>query len=81
MYTYVYILKFGCLGAPESQINMRVESTRNLEGSVTSEALQLFMSQMVKRGGDYRWLIEKRNAGLGRGPHRVEPPQPSVMNY
>ncbi len=37
------------------------------EDSVTTEALQLFLSRMVKRGGEYRWSCEKLNGGLGRG--------------
>ncbi len=41
--------------------------TGSFEDSVTSEALQLFLSRMVKRGGDYRWSCEKLNGGLGRG--------------
>jgi hypothetical protein len=41
--------------------------TRNLEDSVTSEALRPFLSRMVKRGGEYRWSCEKLDGGLGRG--------------
>jgi hypothetical protein len=35
------------------------------EDSVTSEALQLFLSRMVKRGGAYRWSCVNLNGGLG----------------
>ena len=41
--------------------------TGSFEDSVTSEALQLFLSRMVKRGGEYRWSCDKLNGGLGRG--------------
>ncbi len=45
--------------------------TRNLEDSVTAEALQLFLSRMVvERGGEYRWSCEKLKGGLGRGSVR-----------
>ena len=42
-------------------------ATRNLEDPVTAEALQLFLSRMVQRGGGNRWSCEELNGGLGWG--------------
>jgi hypothetical protein len=39
----------------------------SFEDSVTAEALQLFLSRMVKRGGEFRWSCDKLNGGLGWG--------------
>ena len=74
--TYVHV-KF--LGVAERVLsNMRCCSgsmvpreTRYLEDSVTSEALQSFLSRMVKRGGAYRWSCENLNGGLGWSPSVV----------
>ena len=45
--------------------SMVPRETRYLEDSVTSEALQPFLSRMVKRGGEYHWSCDKLNGGLG----------------
>ena len=42
----------------------------SFEDSITTEALQLFPSRMVKRGGEYRWSCEKIK-GLGSTVKRV----------
>ena len=44
----------------------------SFEDSVTSEALQSFLSRMIKRGRAYRWSCENLNGGLGWGPETVD---------
>ncbi len=74
---HVYILNFWVL--PRVLSNMRCLSglpvpleTGSFEDSVTSEALQLFLSRMVTRGGEYRWSCEKLNGGLGRVQKKLQ---------
>jgi hypothetical protein len=56
----------GCCRCGAARVECSVDlATRNLEDSVTSGALQSFLSRMVKRGGEYRWSCENLNGGLG----------------
>ena len=66
----MYIFNF--LGVAEGVVEYAVllglnvpRAMRYLEDSVTSEALQSFLSRMIKRGGAYRWSCENLNSGLG----------------